>query len=164
MLFRSRVRIVAGGHIQIAGKSYDETFAAAAKAPSIRVILGNAAVQDWEIHHVDIKSAYLNAPLKERVYMKPPPGVLNQGEEGKVCRLLKGLYGLHQAGRGWYKEMAGVFVNKLGFKKSAVDHSVFYRRTKDEHTVVAVATNDMAIMAPRCREAEKQTSSALEDK
>ena len=67
--------------------------------------------------------------------MKPPPGVLNQGEEGKVCQLLKGLYGLHQAGRGWYKEMAGVFVNKLRFKKSAVDHSVFYRRTKDEHTV-----------------------------
>ena len=80
-----RVRIVAGGHKQIAGKSYDETFAAAVKAPSIRVILGNAAVQDWEIHHVDIKSAYLNTPLKERVYMKLPPGVLNQGEEGKVC-------------------------------------------------------------------------------
>ena len=80
-----RVRIVAGGHKQIAGKSYDETFAVAAKVPSIRVILGNAVVQDWEIHHVDIKSAYLNAPLKERVYMKPPPGVLNQGEEGKVC-------------------------------------------------------------------------------
>ena len=58
--------------------------------------------------------------------MKSPPGVLNPGEEGKVCRLLKGLYGLHQAGRGWYKEMAGDFVNKLGFKKSAVDHSVFY--------------------------------------
>ena len=83
-------------------------------------------VQDWEIHHVDIKSAYLNAPLKEKVYMKPPPGVLNPGEEGKVCQLLKGLYRLHQAGRGWYKEMAGDFVNKLRFKKSAVNHSVFY--------------------------------------
>ena len=98
--------------------------------------------------------------------MKPPPGVLNPGEEGKDCRLLKGLYGLYQAGRGWYKEMAGVFVNKLGFKNSAVDHSVFYRRTKDEHTVITVATDDMAItsVAPRRREAEKQTSSALEDK
>ena len=140
-----RVQIVAGGHKQIARKSYNETFAAVAKVPSIRVILGNTAVQDWKIHHVDIKSAYLNALLKENVYMKPLPGVLNPGEEGKVCRLLKGLYGLHQAGRGWYKEMAGVFVNKLGFKKSAVDHSVFYRRMKDEHTIVAVATDDMAI-------------------
>ena len=68
----------------------------------------------------------MNAPLKERVYMKLPPGVLNLGKECKVCHSLKGLYGLHQTGRCWYKEMAGVFVNKLGFKKSAVNHSVFY--------------------------------------
>jgi len=46
--------------------------------PSVRVVLGNAASQDWEIHQVDIKSAYLNAPLKETIYMKPPRGVLNQ--------------------------------------------------------------------------------------
>ena len=150
-----RVWIVAGGHKQIARKSYNETFAAAAKAPLIRVILGNAAVQDWEIHHVDIKSAYLNAPLKEKVYMKLPPGVLNPWEEGKVCRLLKGLYRLHQAGRGWYKEMAGVFVNKLGFKKSAVDHSVFYQRMKDEHTIVVVATDDMAITLKWLQDIEK---------
>ena len=51
--------------------------------------------------------------------------------------------------------MAGVFVNKLGFKKSAVDHSVFYRRTKDEHTVIAVATNDMAITSKWLQEVEK---------
>ena len=67
------VRIVARGHKQIAGKLYDETFTAAAKVPFIRVILGNTAFQDWEIHHVDINSAYLNAPLKEKVYMEPPP-------------------------------------------------------------------------------------------
>ena len=112
-------------------------------------------VQDWEIHHVDIKSAYLNAPLKEKVYMKPPPGVLNPGEEGKVCQLLKGLYRLHQAGRGWYKEMAGDFVNKLRFKKSAVNHSVFYQRMKDEHTIVVVATDDMAISLKWLQDVEK---------
>ena len=87
--------------------------------------------------------------------MKLLPGVLNPGEEGKVCQLLKGLYGLHQAGRGWYKEMAGVFVSKLGFKKSAVDHSVFYQRTKDEHTVIRVATNDMAITSKWLQDVEK---------
>ena len=112
-------------------------------------------VQDWEIHHVDIKSADLNALLKKKVYVKPPPGVLNPGEEGKVCCLLKDLYELHQAGRGWYKEMAGGFFNKLGFKKSAVDHSVFYQRTKDEHTVVVVATGDMAISSKRLQDVDK---------
>ena len=51
--------------------------------------------------------------------MKPPHGVLKPGEEGKVLRLLKGLYGLKQAGRGWYMEMSKVFVHDLGFKQSA---------------------------------------------
>ena len=150
-----RVWIVAGGHKQISGKLYNETFTAAVKVPLIWVILGNAAAQDWETHQVDIKGAYLNALLKERVYMELPPGVLNLGKEGKVCRPLKGLYGLHQAGRGWYKEMAGVFVNKLGFKKSAVNHSVFYWRTKDEHTVIMVAIDDVAITSRWLQDVEK---------
>jgi hypothetical protein len=78
--------------------NYTETFSAAAKMPTVCVVLGNTAEQDWEIEHVDIKSTYLNAPLKETIYMKPRRGVLKPGQEGKVCRLLKGLYGLKQAG------------------------------------------------------------------
>ena len=88
-----RVRIVAGGHRQVEGVNYSETFSAAAKMPTVRVILANTAHHDWEIDHVDVKSAYLNASLKEVKYMKPPRGVLKPGEEGKVLRLLKGLTG-----------------------------------------------------------------------
>ena len=67
-----RVRIVAGGHRQVKGVNYSETFSSAAKMPTIRVVLANAATQDWEIEHVDVKSAYLNTTLKEMIYMKPP--------------------------------------------------------------------------------------------
>ena len=150
-----RVRIVAGGHKQVHGVNYTETFSAAAKMPSVRVVLANAAERDWEIHHVDIKSAYLNAPLKETVYMKPPRGVLKPGQEGKVCRLLKGLYGLKQAGRGWHQELTKVLITDLGFRRSAVDHSVFLRQTPDEHSIVAVATDDMAITSKRPIDVEK---------
>ena len=52
-----RVRIVAGGHRQVEGLNYTETFSAAAKMPIVRVVLVNAAEQDWEIEHVDVKSA-----------------------------------------------------------------------------------------------------------
>ena len=150
-----RVRIVAGGHRQVEGVNYTETFSAAAKMPTVRVVLANAAHQDWEIEHVDVKSAYLNAPLKEIIYMKPPPGVLKPGQEGKVLRLLKGLYGLKQAGRGWYMEMSRVFLKDLGFKRSGIDHSVFYKRTGEEHTIVAVATDDMAVTSKRSVDAAK---------
>ena len=60
--------------------------------------------------------------------MKSPRGVLKPGEEGKVLRLLKGLYGLKQAGRGWYLEMTRVFLKELNFKHSAIDHSMYFRR------------------------------------
>ena len=82
---------------------YDETFAMAAKMPSICVVLGNAAQQDWEIHQVDIKSANLDVPLEEEVYMVPPAGLLKLGQEKLVCKLMKALYGLKQAGCEWQK-------------------------------------------------------------
>ena len=58
--------------------------------------------------------------------MKAPRGVLKPGEEEKVLKLLKGLCGLKQSCRGWYMEMLRVFINEMGFKQSAIDHSVFY--------------------------------------
>ena len=98
------------------GVNYTETFSVAAKMPTVHTVLANAAHQDWEIEHVDVKSAYLNAPLEETIYMKPPRRVLKPGQEGKVLRLLKGLYGLKQAGRCWHREMTRVLVVELDFK------------------------------------------------
>ena len=88
-----QVRIIAGGHRQIKGINYTETFSAAAKMPTVRVVLANAAHQDWEIEHIDVKSAYLNAKLKEIIYMKPPRGVLKKGHvRGRLmqCESLRG--------------------------------------------------------------------------
>ena len=140
---------MAGGHRQIEGINYTETFSATAKMPTVHAVLANAAQQDWAIEHIDVKSAYLNAPLKEVIFMKPPRGVLKPGQEGKVLRLLKGLYGLKQAGRGWYLEMSRVFTKELEFKRSQIDHSVFYHQVGKEHTIVAVATDDMAVTSKR---------------
>jgi len=116
-----------------------------AKMPAVHVVLANAVEQNWEIEHIDVKSAYLNALLNKMIYMKPPCGVLKLGQHGKSCRLLKGLYRLKQADWGWYLEMSCVFLKDLGFKRSAVDHTVFHRCTNKEHTIVAVATDNMAL-------------------
>ena len=117
---------MAGGHRQVEGVNYMETFLAAVKMPTVHAVLANAAHQNWEIEHVDVKSAYLNALLKEVIYMKALRGVLKLGQEGKVLRLMKGLYDLKQAGRGWYMEMLKVFLKEMEFKWSAIDHLVFY--------------------------------------
>ena len=140
-----RMHIVTGGHRQVEGVNYSKTFSSVAKMPTVQVVLVNAATQDWEIEHVDVKSAYLNVTLKKMIYMKPPQGVLKPGEEGKVCCLVKGLYGLKQAGCGWYQEMSWVLVKDPGFTHSAVDHSVFFQRSPNKHMIIAVATDDMAV-------------------
>ena len=62
---------------------------------------------------------------------------------------------LKQAGRGWYLEMSRVFMKELGFARSAIDHSVFYRRDGDAHVIVAVATDDMAVTSKHAVDAEK---------
>ena len=69
------------------------------KMSTVHAVLANAATQDWEIEHVNVKSTYLNAQLKEEIYMRAPRGVL-----------------LKQAGRGWYSEMMRVFTKEMGFK------------------------------------------------
>lgn len=110
--------IVAGGHKQKKGIDYDKTFSSAAKMPTVQVMLADATQHDLKIHQIDIKSAYLNAPLEEVVYMHPPKRYLKPGQEGMVCQLLKCLYGLKQAGRGWYKRWL-VHSIRLGFPNRA---------------------------------------------
>ena len=80
---------------------------------------------------------------------------MKPGQEGKVLRLLKGLYGLKQAGRGWYLKMTKVFMEEMGYNCSRIDHSVFYKKKGDKHTVVAVATDDMALTSKRKADAER---------
>ena len=136
---------MAGSHRQTYRVDYEGTFAMAAKMLSNCVVLGNAIQQDWEIHQFGVKSAYLNVPLKEEVYMVPPAGLLKPGQEEFICKLKKALYGLKQAGCKWQKMLAAVMINDIGFKCLAVDHSVYLRQSRNEHTIIAVATDNMVV-------------------
>ena len=71
-----RARLVAQGFTQVHGIDFDDNFAPIARMVSIRTVLALAARHDWEIHQVDVKSAYLYGELNEDevIYMKPPPG------------------------------------------------------------------------------------------
>ena len=73
---------------------------------------------------MDIKSAYLNGVISKDIYMHQLKGYKEKGEEGKVAKLKKGLYGLKQAGREWYATLHD-FLIQLGFIRTHTDHSVF---------------------------------------
>jgi hypothetical protein len=64
---------------------------------SVCLLLALAAQEGWQVHHMDVKSTFLNGDLKEEVYVHQPMGFIIAGQEGKVVKLRKALYSLWQA-------------------------------------------------------------------
>ena len=89
-----KTRLVAKGYSQRASVDYDEVFATVAFLETVRLITSLAAQHRWKIHQMDVQSAFLNGILEERVYIQQPLGYAIKGQEDKVFKLKKSLYGL----------------------------------------------------------------------
>ena len=69
-----------------------------------------------------------------------------------MCHLVKGLYKLKQAGCGWYQEMSQALVKDLRFTHSTVDHLVFFQHLPNEHMIIAVTMDDMAVTSKQAKD------------
>ncbi len=76
-------------------------FRRVAMLKSIRIMLSLATHYDYEIWQMDVKTAFLNGILDEEIYMLQPKGFVYPGQESKVCKLERSIYGLKQASRSW---------------------------------------------------------------
>ena len=94
MVLSANSRLVAQGFSQKYSLDYDDVFAPVASSNSLRTILVIANAKDMEIHHMDVKTTFLNGSLSEEIYMKQPEGYTNSKYPDRVCRLYKSLYGL----------------------------------------------------------------------
>ncbi|GBM56888.1 Retrovirus-related Pol polyprotein from transposon TNT 1-94 [Araneus ventricosus] len=116
-IVRFKARLVAQGYTQIKGESFDETFSPVINFSLIRFFFSLlVSLNGWNHTQCDIKGAYLYASLDKEVYMSQPPGFVKKGEESKVCKLDRAIYGLHQSGREWFFEMHRVLTG-IGFTK-----------------------------------------------
>ena len=91
---RNKARLVAQGFTQIEGLDFVETYALEARLESIRILLAYAAHHDFKLYQMDVKSAFLNAPLSELVYVEQPPGFEDPKYPNHAYKLDKALYGL----------------------------------------------------------------------
>ncbi|CAA7042014.1 unnamed protein product [Microthlaspi erraticum] len=115
-------RLVAKGYVQRHGVDFDEVFAPVARMETIRFIIALAASKGWEVHHLDVKTAFLHGELKEEVYVSQPEGFEVEGSESKVYKLHKALYGLKQAPRAWNTKLNKILM-ELGFVKCSKEPS-----------------------------------------
>lgn len=105
-IVKHKARLVAKGYVQKKGVDFDELFAPVTRLETVRLLLALAAKNSWEVHHMDVKMAFLNGEIKEEVYVSQPEGFVKKGQEKLVYKLYKALYGLRQAPRAWYSKLS----------------------------------------------------------
>jgi hypothetical protein len=102
-VIRNKARLVAQGYTQVEGLDFGETYAPVARLEAIRFILAFTAHHDFKLYQMDFKSAFLNGPLSEEVYVEQPLGFEGLKRANHVYKLRKAVYGLKQAPRAWYE-------------------------------------------------------------
>nr|GEX33931.1 hypothetical protein [Tanacetum cinerariifolium] len=106
IVVRNKSRLVAQGHTQEEGIDYEEVFAPVARIKAIWLFLAYASFMGFMVYQMDVKSAFLYGTIEEEVYVCQPPGFKDPDYTNKVYKVVKSLYGLHQAPRAWCETLA----------------------------------------------------------
>jgi hypothetical protein len=127
IVIRNKARLVAQGYSQVEGVDFGETYAPVARLESIRILLAYASHHNFKLQQMNVKSAFLNGPINELVYVKQPPGFEDPNHPDHVYKLDKALYGLKQAPRAWYEHLREFLVDR-GFQVGVIDPTLFTKK------------------------------------
>lgn len=103
---------------------------------SVRLILAIVAYIDLELYQMDVRTAFLNGELEEEIYMDQPLGFETKGQERKVCKLNRSIYGLKQASRQWNIKFHQTIL-KDGFAMMEEDHCVYLKCSTNSFVIYA---------------------------
>ncbi|GKB89088.1 putative ribonuclease H-like domain-containing protein, partial [Tanacetum coccineum] len=142
VVVRNKARLVAQGHRQEEGIDYDEVFAPVARIEAIRIFLAFASYMGFIVYQMDVKSAFLYGKIDEEVYVSQPPGFIDPKSPKKVYKVVKALYGLHQAPRAWYATLS-TFLLKNGYRRGTIDKTLFIKKDKNDIMLVQVYVDDI---------------------
>ena len=158
-LDKYRARFVVQGYRQRAGIDFSGTFAPAAKMTTVRTLLAVVAIKGWHTCQMDVSNAFLHGDLYEEVYMHLPQGytssccvisplshkIVSVPGSGKMCKLVKSLYGLKRAPRQWFAKLSTALVS-FGFVQSKADYSLFTKQVQGKFTAILANVDDMVVI------------------
>ncbi|GJX78098.1 retrovirus-related pol polyprotein from transposon TNT 1-94 [Tanacetum coccineum] len=124
------------------GIDFEESFAPVARLEAVWIFISHAAYKSFPIYQMDVKTTFLNGPLKEEVYVAQPEGFVNTAHPEKVYLLRKTLYGLKQAPRAWYDELSNFLMSK-GFTKGTIDPTLFTIGYGEDILLVQIYVDDI---------------------
>nr|GEX16374.1 putative ribonuclease H-like domain-containing protein [Tanacetum cinerariifolium] len=142
IVVRNKSRLVAQGHTQVEGIDYEEVFTPVARIEAIRLFLAYASFMGFMVYQMDVKSAFLYGTIKEEVYVYQPPGFEDLDHPDNVYKVVKALYGLHQAPRVWYETLANYLLEN-GFQRGKIDQTMFIKRQKGDILLVRIYVDDI---------------------
>ncbi|GJS66633.1 putative ribonuclease H-like domain-containing protein [Tanacetum coccineum] len=160
IVIRNKARLVAQGHTQEEGIDYDEVFAPVARIEAIRIFMHMASYMGFNgllKWMSNVKSAFLYGQIEEEVYVCQPPGFEDPDHPNKVYKVVKALYGLHQAPRAWYDTLANYLLCN-GFERGKIDQTLFIKRHKGHILLVQIYVDDIIFGSTKkelCDEFEK---------
>ena len=157
---RYKARLCVRGFKQRLGVDYSETYAPTAKWVTLRLFLTIAACKKMVTRQLDVKTAFLYAPLDEEVYITVPAGLTGNSNpfglseealkkcRGRVLRLLKSLYGLKQAPRNWFKTLRK-FLTDEGFTNLLSESCLFAKYADGLLILIIIFVDDILAAAER---------------
>jgi hypothetical protein len=142
VVIRNKARLVAKCYAQVAGLDFDDTFAPIARLESIWILLAYVTHHCFKLFQMNMKSSFLNRPIKEEVYVEQPPGFKDDRYPDHVYKLSKALYWLKQAPKAWY-ECLRDFLIANSFKVGKVDPTLFTKSVNRDLFVCQINVNDI---------------------
>nr|GEV81661.1 retrovirus-related Pol polyprotein from transposon TNT 1-94 [Tanacetum cinerariifolium] len=145
-ILKNKDRLVARGYRQDEGIDFEESFAPVARLEAIRIFLAYSAYKNMVVYQMDVKTAFLNGNLREKIYVSQPDGFVDPDNPNHVYKLKKALYGLKQAPRAWY-DMLSSFLISQDFSKGSADPTLFIRRNSNYLLMVQIYVDDIIFAA-----------------
>ncbi|GJX85943.1 putative ribonuclease H-like domain-containing protein, partial [Tanacetum coccineum] len=142
IVVKNKARVVAHGFRQEEGIDYDYVFAPVARIEAIRLFLAFASYMGFAVYQMDVKSAFLYGTIEKEVYVHQPLGFVDSAHPNKVYKVIKALYGLHQALRAWYETLSS-FLMENGYRRGTIDKTFFIKKKKSNIMLVQVYVDDI---------------------